>query len=48
MHYDAEVADEIVALAAAGKWEPLTLGGELIRVDGTRPLDLDELTSLAT
>jgi hypothetical protein len=46
VHYDAEAADEIVALATAGKWEPLPLGGELIRVDGTRPLDLDELTNL--
>jgi shikimate kinase len=48
VHYDREAADEIVALAATGKWEPLPLGGGLIRVDGTRPLDLDgiELTNL--
>ena len=46
MHYDREAADEIVALATAGKWEPLPLGGELIRVDGTRPFDAGELTNL--
>ena len=46
VHYDREAADEIVALAAAGKWEPVPLGGELIRIDGTRPLDVAELTSV--
>jgi hypothetical protein len=47
VHYDREAADEIVALATAGKWEPLPLDGELFRVDGTRPLDAGELRSLA-
>ena len=45
VHYDREAADEIVALAAEGTWEPLPLAGELIRVDGTRPFDVDELIS---
>jgi len=46
VHYDREAADELVALAAEGKWAPLPLGGELIRVDGTRTLDVDGLTRL--
>jgi hypothetical protein len=46
VHYDREAADEIAALAVDGRWEPLPLDGELVRVDGTRPLDVDELTSL--
>jgi hypothetical protein len=45
VHYDREAADEIVALAVGGRWEPLPLGGVLVRVDGTRPLDADELTN---
>jgi hypothetical protein len=41
VHYDREAADEIVALAVDGRWDPLPLGGELVRVDGTRPLDAE-------
>jgi predicted kinase len=32
VHYDAEAADEIVARAAAGEWEPLPLPAELMRI----------------
>jgi hypothetical protein len=46
VHYDREAADEIVALAVDGRWEPLPLGGALVRVDGTQPLDVDELMNL--
>jgi predicted kinase len=46
VHYDRQAADEIVALALEGRWDPLPLDGELIRVDGTQPLDVGELTSL--
>jgi hypothetical protein len=41
VHYDREAADEITALAIDGRWDPLPLGGELVRVDGTRPLDAE-------
>jgi hypothetical protein len=46
VHYDREAADEIVALASEGRWDPLPLDGALIRLDGTRPLKLDELRNL--
>ncbi len=46
VHYDREAADEIAARAASGAWGPLPLPGELIQVDGTRPLPDDALTSL--
>jgi dephospho-CoA kinase len=43
VHYDREAADEIAARARAGEWEPLPLGGELVRVDTETWPDLDEL-----
>jgi hypothetical protein len=46
VHYDREAADEIVALAAEGRWDPVPLGGALVRVDGTQALDVGRLTSL--
>ncbi len=46
VHYDSEAADEIATRAAAGAWGPLPLQGELVQVDGTRPLALDAITSL--
>ena len=41
VHYDREAADEIVALALVGTWDPLPLEGALIRVDGTKPVDAE-------
>jgi len=46
VHYDRDAADEIAELATEGRWDPLPLDGELVRVDGTQPLDLDALESL--
>jgi predicted kinase len=43
VHYDAEAADEIVERLQRGEWEPLPLGGELIRVDTAQSPDLDVL-----
>jgi predicted kinase len=39
VHYDHEVADEVAERAALGEWEPLALGGELVRVDTSTPQD---------
>ena len=42
VHYDRDAADAIAELAAEGRWDPLPLDGELIRVDGNaaaRPCD---------
>ena len=41
VHYDGEAADEIVARAAAGEWEPLPLPGVLLRLDTTNGFDFD-------
>jgi broad-specificity NMP kinase len=46
VHYDSEAAEEIATQAARGKWAPLPVDGELIRVDGTRPLEIAALTNL--
>ena len=35
VHYDAAVADEVAARAAAGEWRPLEIGGDLLPVDTT-------------
>jgi predicted kinase len=41
VHWDREAADEVVARAQAGEWEPLALPGELVRIDTTIWPDLD-------
>ena len=35
VHYDTAAAAEIAERAAAGEWDPLPLGGELVRIDTT-------------
>ncbi len=42
VHYDDEVADEVPARVEAGEWEPLELGGTLLRVDTTELADVGE------
>jgi predicted kinase len=45
VHYDLQVIDEVPARMAAGEWDPLDIGGELIRVDGSAPGDIAALTA---
>jgi predicted kinase len=40
VHYDAEVVDEIPARVSAGEWDPLDLGGTLVRIDTSSRTDL--------
>jgi predicted kinase len=52
VHYDEEAADELAERAAAGEWGPLDLGGELVRVDTSAPVDAaalaEEIARLVT
>jgi predicted kinase len=49
VHWDAEAEDEIAERLARGEWEPLPLGGDLIRIDTSAAPDLDAvLASLAS
>jgi predicted kinase len=43
VHYDAEVAEEVLERLARGEWEPLPLDGELIRIDTSTDPDVDAL-----
>jgi predicted kinase len=43
VHYDLQVIDEVPERMAAGEWDPLDLEGELIRIDGSAPADVDAL-----
>jgi predicted kinase len=45
VHWDQEAAGEVAARAAAGEWDALPLGGELLEVDTTEWPDLDELAN---
>jgi predicted kinase len=43
VHYDDEVVDEVPARVEAGEWDPLELGGSLVRVDTSVFPDLAEV-----
>jgi ribose 1,5-bisphosphokinase PhnN len=43
VHYDDEVVDEIPARVEMGEWDPLDIGGVLVEVDGTAPVDVAAL-----
>jgi hypothetical protein len=43
VHYDLQVIDEVPERMAAGEWDPLDLECELIRVDGSEPVDVASL-----
>jgi predicted kinase len=45
VHYDLQVIDEVPARIAAGEWDPLDLDCELIRVDGSEPVDVVSLAN---
>jgi predicted kinase len=43
VHYDDEVVDEVPERVAAGEWDALDIGGRLIEVDGSAPIDAASL-----
>jgi predicted kinase len=43
VHYDLQVIEEVPERMAAGEWDPLDLEGELIRLDGSGPIDVAAL-----
>jgi predicted kinase len=45
VHYDREAADEIAERAARGEWEPLPLGGTLVELEATAPIDVAALAT---
>jgi predicted kinase len=45
VHYDREAADEIAERAARGEWQPLSLGGTLLELDTSRPIDVAALAA---
>ncbi len=45
VHYDSEVVDEVPARVAAGEWDPLEIGGKLVRVDTTVFPELEEIVA---
>ena len=46
VHYDREASGEVLARAAAGEWEPLAIGGELIEVDTEEWPDIEPIVSI--
>jgi hypothetical protein len=46
VHYDREASAEVLERAAAGEWDPLAIGGELIVVDTTEWPDIEPIVSI--
>ena len=48
VHYDREASGEVLERAAAGEWDPLEIGGELITVDTEEWPDIERIVSIVS